>query len=297
MKTWALAVGVLVAGCDGDPATKPDAAPDPDAAIDARPLDAPVPHCTLSKPFAIVPNEDLLTTTGYEDAPWLTTDELTMYYGSAVPGGNWDIIEATRTSRDLPFSNPHPIALSTAVNERFPALTDDRLTMFATREVGSPNPSSRIVVSHRASTSEVFPPLDYDPNLAAMPSSYDSAVSVLPDRSAVWPSNGQMWISRWNGTTYEAAEKWTTLDGAEGGVLSGDRLTVYTGKTFNNPTQIYMATRGSVTAAFGTPSPVPELASTGSDYPRWVSRDGCTLTFTRYVSANQLDMYVAQRPL
>jgi hypothetical protein len=296
MRSWAAAVVMLGAtGCDGcnDPAAKPDA-PDPDA---AKPIDAAVPHCTLSKPFVVLSNDDLLTTTAWEDAPWLTTDELTMYYGSAVPGGNWDIIEATRVSRDLPFSNPHPSALSTVVNERFPALTDDRLTMFATREVGAPNPSSRIVVSHRTSTASAFPPLDYDPNLAAMPSSYDSAVSVLPDRSAVWPSNGQMWISHWTGTAYAPAERWMTPDGAEGGVLTGDLLTVYTGKAFNNPTQIYMATRSSTAAAFGTPSPVPELASAFSDFPRWVSRDGCTLTFTRYVSASQLDMYVAQRPL
>jgi hypothetical protein len=79
--------------------------------------------------------------------------------------------------------------------------------------------------------------------------------------------------------------------------MTGDMLTVYMGVAFNSPAQIYVATRVSVADPFGPPVAVPELGSSFSDAPRWVSRDGCTLTFTRYKSAMDLDMFVAQRPL
>jgi hypothetical protein len=82
-------------------------------------------------------------------------------------------------------------------------------------------------------------------------------------------------------------------------VISPDELTLYFGSSSADPvargsSDIWMATRASVDAPFGTPMNIAELNTTDFEYPQWISLDGCRLYFTRSGSSGYLS-YMAER--
>jgi Tol biopolymer transport system component len=84
-------------------------------------------------------------------------------------------------------------------------------------------------------------------------------------------------------------------------VLSADGKTLYFAA--DQPSglgalDVWVATRSSRVDAFGAPHPVPEVSSTASDQPVWLSPDGCRLFVAsgRNGMGRGFDFFVAPRP-
>jgi hypothetical protein len=79
-------------------------------------------------------------------------------------------------------------------------------------------------------------------------------------------------------------------------VLSGDELTLYFGSAGTGRTrQIYKSTRPSKTEAFAAPQLAMDLASGSSQYPTWLSPDGCELYLASFQNGS-LDILRAKKP-
>ncbi len=93
--------------------------------------------------------------------PWLTTDELTLFYSTTVPGslGGTDIAYSTRASIGEPWSTPvfldEPI--NTGLSETFPSMTADGLELYFQR-TSDPfsHADGELFVSKRTTTSEAW---------------------------------------------------------------------------------------------------------------------------------------------
>ena len=162
--------------------------------------------------------------------PWVSPDELTIYFTSARTGGSggYDLWTATRATRDGSFGNLQRLtALNTASNDEGASLMADELTIFFTSDRANGAGQLDIWMSTRATKTS---PLSPAVNVAVVNSAADEmnvAVSAdgrelffSSDRGAgatpphvLWPPigrNDQDWLS-WSaraGLTRTAARTW-----------------------------------------------------------------------------------------
>jgi len=131
--------------------------------------------------------------------------------------------------------------------------------------------------------------------------SYLQSIYITPDGSTLYfgwfgsAGNGHVYCSTYSDGTFAppaavAGIASTAEDTAP--VISSDLLTIYWGSTrtdFDSGTggvqgagllHIYVAHRASPDGAFGSVAPVAEVNSTSTDYPLWLSPDGCDLYLT-----------------
>ena len=88
-------------------------------------------------------------------------------------------------------------------------------------------------------------------------------------------------------------------EGSQFPVVSADRLTLYfaterTDAGTKGSFDIWVAHRTTVTGAFSTPTPLPELSSAAIETPGWLSADNCRM----YLESDRLgtmDIFVATR--
>jgi hypothetical protein len=90
--------------------------------------------------------------------PWLTSDELTMYFATTAGSlGGTDIMVATRASIDAPWGSPSNLGapINTTLSDTFPSLTGDGLELYFQR-TSDPftHADGDLYVSKRASTSD-----------------------------------------------------------------------------------------------------------------------------------------------
>ncbi|MGI9427606.1 MAG: PEP-CTERM sorting domain-containing protein [Bythopirellula sp.] len=91
--------------------------------------------------------------------PWLTGDDLTMYFGSTAPGsaGGSDISYSTRSSIGATWSTPINLGetINTELSETFPSMTADRLELYFQR-TSDPftHADGEIYVSKRAAVTD-----------------------------------------------------------------------------------------------------------------------------------------------
>jgi hypothetical protein len=83
--------------------------------------------------------------------------------------------------------------------------------------------------------------------------------------------------------------------GDRAAVLSADQKTLYfASKRGGLGDDVYVTTRATVGAQWGTPQPVTEVNTTSDDAPAWLSDDGCRLYIVGFASGND-DIYIATR--
>jgi hypothetical protein len=272
----------------------------------------PVPRCDPTKPFG-TPTFVTEVNSADVDQGAKLVDDLTLYFGSnrsLSPG----LYRATRSSPASPFGAP--VALQ-AINDATPtpsgpALTGDGLTMYYAR-VTSSQGSGEIYVTTRASKASEFPagsPVaginfmdldDLDPFITEDGSAlyFDSARAgtALHLYVAVRQPDGSF------GTPQALTNLNTNVvDGHP--VLSDDGLQIYWSSTRTDGgaqggTDIWTATRPSTAGSFGTPVRVPELSSSNSESPSWISPDGCVayLQSDRPGGAGLQDILQAVKPM
>ena len=272
--------------------------------VDAGPCDL---HEPFGAPVALV-GDGLVS--GFDYAPTLTADELTLLFSSLRDDASTyaHIYAASRPSVASPFSAPAPItAVNGPTNDSDPALSADGLTLYfqSDRAGGT---MGDIYVATRAALVNAF----------GTPAPVANVNTADDETQPALDADGSLWLSstRDGGAGgYDLYRAPSSAGGFETPVavtelnspgdewsatLSSDGLTIFFSSNRGGGAgayDIYVATRASVGASFSAPTNVTELNTPENELPHWLSVDGCRLYLER--SQNQgssYEMYVATRP-
>ncbi|HEY5924706.1 MAG TPA: hypothetical protein VIV11_23665 [Kofleriaceae bacterium] len=301
---------VVVAGCSfphGTPATTDGGGDAGDAGTDTPPTcsfgpwSAPVPLTELNAP-------------GVDNAPWLTDDELTIYFVTDRVGDrdtDWDIFTATRMSIDLPFGTPVILPqINTNRFERNLSLTADQLTMFFASDRPGTLGAMDLWMVTRATTTDMFE----SANVTHLPNLSSAATDYFPTTSAdgltlYFSSNRgaasdlDIYRTRRGAPNdgFDSPEAVAVLNTGGGEAAMGwgqDERTLFvqSDRTPSQSWDVWVATRPDVASELSPLTHVPELSTPKLDFARWMSRDGKRV----YIAATPVgtllwDLFVASR--
>jgi hypothetical protein len=243
---------------------------------------------------------------------FLTSDELTIYWGSErAPGApdNGEVWTASRAAKDLPFTGATRfMPANTGGYESKLGITDDGLYFVVASS--QPMRDADLYDARRTSTGMAFPPPD---NTARL-----SAVNVISDQLDPFITSDGLHLyyaqslavqQIYSASRASLAAAWSAgapvpgvsngTDGDADPAVSQDQLIILFASN-RAPAgivgNVWYATRASTSATFGAPKQVPDIGVTGAtDGDPWLSPDGCRLYFasTRDLAANNVELYVA----
>lgn len=259
-----------------------------------------------------------VNTSAVEDSPTISADGLVLMFHSTRSAGlgNIDLWQSTRKSIDEPFGpavNAGP-AVNSDQNDSDPYLSPDgKLLLYSSTRTGSIG-SSDIWMSSRASVVDSWSPpenlgtvvnkkgSEYGPALSA-----DELLFVLHSGRPGGLGGDDLWMSRRNSPKDpfgEAVNLGPTVNSPQiemGGTLSADGLVLVFHRREPQPQQpsdLWMATRPNVAAAFGPAELLPAVvnSSTNEQQPA-LSPDGRTLYFAsnRAGGKGSSDLWVTRR--
>jgi len=270
----------------------------------------PVPDCDLAKPFGppvlvagLDPNASLAT-------PRLSQDELTIYFTGREPDGGVtsELAMAERSSRTAPFGPVILLAAQSSLsNDNDPSVGIDHLSLwFHSGRTGN----AELWFATRAKVADPWGAPALVPNVNGA-----TAEAHAYYRAA---NGGELWFvsQRGNEPTYDVyiakrqgvgfaepvlvpelsstAEDWQPAPSEDGlRVLFASNRDGGAGGF-----DLWTAERGSVTAPFGAPKPIPELNSAANDFAGWMSADGCRVYFSsaRDTVDGRHRLWFAERP-
>jgi hypothetical protein len=224
------------------------------------------------------------------DAFALSADGKTAYVSDNPSGGYYDLYVTTRATTADPFG---PLSALTTVNswanDRAPWLSQDGLRLYFWNSTLS-NGSDDLVMASRSSTTASFGAPQLVPSVNS--TSDDSDPFFLPGEQELFFSSSRngsrdLYMATRTSTGFTTPFLLANVNSTEEDtrpVLTRDGLTLYFRSRRPSPLNdsdgdIWVATRGSSTAAFGSPQNVTVLNTTGSEIPVAVSPDSCTLYF------------------
>ncbi|HEY1817161.1 MAG TPA: hypothetical protein VGG74_32665 [Kofleriaceae bacterium] len=248
-----------------------------------------------------------LSTSGIERDPFVSQDELTIYFSHDSPEGDMDVYTASRAHVGDAFGSASAFdVVNTSDDESKMSISTDGLTLIVCRSVASGGDDDYMTTRGSAGDAWTTPQLDdldtvnddnyapYDPELGSDGNTLyfapvvldgDSQQLALATRSDPSSELGPAIIPGYAANAgYGDADPW--IDGS-GDVLVFSRVAV--GST--DVDIVYMTAGGS--GQFGSPAPVPGVNTIGTaDGDPWVSPDGCRM----YLSSTRggtYDLYVA----
>lgn len=279
--------GALPGGSGGDDAA---AGGDDAQLVDASTIDTPPAVTCLAKwkagPTFSNPVRLGVATTAFEDDPFLTADEKTMYFER-----NGDVYKTTRTSLSNDFTNDAKATdLSSAQADSKVTITNDGLTaFFDTARTGGAGGATDLWRATRSSTSNPFgaPDQMYLGAVNTADDQWDPHVSANGLRLYLSPRSGTVqhivMASRISATdSFGAPVALPELDSAaaEGDpTLTFDERVIVFSSDRSGGVDMYYAVRDEPTLPFGAPILVPTL-NIGVENGPHVSNDGCRLYFT-----------------
>ena len=306
---------VVIAGCGFTPGTLlTDGASGADNATDG-PQDATSQTCyaqwidhtvRLQSPQ---PLSTLNIVGGYERDPFLTDDELTIYF-STDRSGVTDVWTATRGNMTDQFAAVmEASAFNSTAGESKLSITQNGLTaVVGSDRVGGAG-GLDVWESTRATTSELFPAMsrtkvmmvetsgnDHDPTISASglhlylaPDATGSQHIVMASRSSPGGNFGvPMTLAELDSGTGDADPSPTPDERII--VFSSNRSTPFVTAGGN----IWYATRAGSTGAFEMPRPVPDVNTDAAEGDPHLSADGCRLYFARFGGTGvDWDLYVS----
>jgi WD40-like Beta Propeller Repeat len=282
---------------------------------EAAPVDAgPPPRCDKTKPFGTPVQLTEVTEPdgGRENTPWLTADELTLYFSAHRTGSptNTDIFVATRDASDGLFAGTKPVTpVNSPYSEYAPSLTADGLELY----LASGNSKlGGILYATRASPGAPWgAPIEIPiPVGAAKPATpfiaadgltlYVAIAVAEPDggsnldirRSLAEPKPPKF-------GPYASVGLDTTAD-EYSPVLTPDELTVYFASSrppSAGSIDIWFARRASKDLPFGPAASVVELNTASDDRPGWVSADDCVIYLSSTRASIGERIFRAERPM
>lgn len=304
MRAWV--VIAMCAGCDSTHARPSDAPSDQPPAIDAPP-----PPCDVTARFGQAVAVPGVNTPGEDNAAWMTSDRLTIYFTHA--SGDYTtrgIYIATRPDPVSAFGAASLVAgvNTSGVDER-PVLTADELTMFWDAVPSGTN--NHIYSASRANRSDSFgspikvPELDSITDFDLAPwIDKDGLLIYFSSTRADHTANFEIYRSQrasrdqaFSPPVVVAELSSPASDSSP--VASADGLEIFFASNrnvANSQNEIWHATRGATTVAFDPPTLVDELDdAAANDGPTWLSEDRCTLMFVSNRSGSY-DLWIARRP-
>lgn len=291
---------------DAAPETTSTPPPSDGDVEDAMPVDAGIDAtgCDLAKPFGAIVHLVDLSSPAPDYTLSMTADEKVVVLGSFRADGGPQLFVATRATLADTFSTPVLLQIADAAGPSTPSLTPDGGVLFFTMYV----PGTAL---------DLFSTTGLADGTYAAPVALDELNSAADDLTPALGVDGDevFFDSFRNGiqgiyrSTRTAAGMFRPpvlvneifIDGGRqiAPVLSADGKTLYFAA--DTPSglgalDIWVATRASRTDPFGPPRPVPELSSTASDQPAWLSPDGCRLYFASGRAGAGFDFYRASKP-
>jgi hypothetical protein len=291
--------------------------PGVDAAADSATDGAPGTGCNSTKPFnAPVEITELESSLLSEMAPRLSHDELVIYYwvrsSGSLAGG--DLVSATRSMPTGTFGAPQNLTIDDSSVQRDPTVTGDNLKLYYSSDAATPG-TNKIYLATRATTGVDFsnpaPVTDLDLGTAydeidpyVEPNDQDLYLAIEPPGATMYELYAARratgggaymppYLAPFSRINDPAAEQRMP-------VVSVDLLTVYFESNrsggLGGP-DIYKATRGAANMLFDNPVNVTEVNTSDSEYPGWISDDGCRLYFERGpVNGHDWQLWVASKP-
>jgi hypothetical protein len=267
-----------------------------DAGVAADATDARTGACDLSQPFSAPTLVTALNSSGNEDALTFSADGLTAYLSSTRTGGMGlnDIWFATRASAAQSFGAPTLVeGVNTAGDERGPWISLDGLRLFLfSRPVGGTD--YHYMVAARQTTVAAFAApapvagLSSTGSEATLWFSSDEKTIYFASTRTGGLGDYDIWMADFGtagASNPRAVQELNSSANDSWPVLTPDALTVYysSGKASAGVpagNHIWMASRSSPSDGFGSQHVVTELlGSTGTDWPTWLTADGCTIYF------------------
>jgi hypothetical protein len=278
---------LVLAACGEVMPSHPDAGAAPDGgAPDAAPL-----TCDPTAPFdPPVPVEGF---TAAQGTVRLTADERTAVFQDTSAG--YELYIADRDAIGEPFGGAVPLTSVNSADADFdPTLTGDGLRLIFTS--GRAGDGSHLYVATRATTSSPFgaPSLLTDV-MAPTGTSDDAHGYQRPDGMEVWFSSMRagnvgardLYRAAASGSGFSAAEQVLAIESSDDDMLpvvSADGMAIYFASSRPGGAgglDIWTARRSTPGGSFGAPVPVTELSTAGTDFPTWMSLDGCRLYLSR----------------
>lgn len=263
-----------------------------------------------------------LDTPDYERDPWLTDDELTIYFSAvradSLPLNQQDIYTANRSGIGDPFGPATKFlgASTTTGAEGKMTMTGDGTQLFVSSNLtGSGSKGNNDIWFSMKNSGGMWAALGQGKSAAMNDGGDQLDPDVTLDGTALYfaPTNGvpqQIFVAKRADETknFDAGTELTELADPDGGgtadpAISADQrviiVTSYrTGTTGAN--DLFYATRASATDAFGALAPVPDVNSTTYEGDAHLSHDGCRLYFSSIrnnAQANDWDLFVATQQL
>ena len=307
MKRW-IVVG-LVAACGSVDNKTPDAkVPDSAEGIDTMVDAPPGPRCDPSKPFGAPTVLANVNTASRESQPFVTQDELQLWFSSNRPGSQGDdIYMAARATKNDDFGQAALIAgVNSAGNETRPVLTADGLTIYI-QYLATSTSLYKVTSATRSSTSTAFGAAT-EVTAITMSGAHDDAEFVLPDHSAIYFNSNRtggfkLYRSARVGGVFQtpAIVSGTDIESAQNDypTVSADEKTLYylSSRAGGTGTDNWKTTRTSAVQAFGNSVNVSELNTSEGYYIFSVTADDCIAYVAGPNGANAEDLFVAKKPL
>jgi WD40-like Beta Propeller Repeat len=280
-----------------------------DAMVDAGPMSTCLDHWfdnTIR--FASPAQLANVNSTSFERDPFLTADELTLYFSSARTGSmGGDTWVATRTAITAAFGTPtRSTSFSTAGNETKASITADGLYAVVGSDQAGGSGGVDIWETSRTATSASWSALgrahvmsvdttasDHDPMVSASglhlydapdaPGMQHIALATRPNRTANF------------GAAATIAELDSGMGDGDPTITADERIILF----YSNRTSaftggnLWYATRASATVAFGAPRIVPDVNTNSNDGDPHLSADGCRLYFGRDGGIADWELFVA----
>ena len=299
---------------DASPDSTVDSGPDAPAPADAGADTAPAADagdagspCDPTKPFAAPVLLTSLQSAGRDGDLRLLPDELTgFFWSSRGDAGSPDLYTTTRADTMSAFGN---VSLLNNVNsgsyQYDPTVTADGLTLAfrSSRDGGAGGDD--LYWASRASTGGDF--AGVAPIAGVNSSSSDVQPFLIPSGTEIYFSSNRtgdydIYRATGSGGTFAAptAVSEVNMTGVvdQNPAVSADDLTILFSSDRTGgmgARDIWIATRSSTSATFGTPTDLAGVNTAGSDYPGWLSPDGCRLYLHSDVSGSS-HIYLATRP-
>lgn len=311
-------LGVLgAAACVGD---SPPATPGSDGGVDATSdakvdtgssdggadaADAAPPTCDVAKPFGSPVLISALA--GGGSTLRLVKDYSVGYFNSVRDGGVGGSDLWTTTLSGGTFGAPTPLAVvNSATEDVYPTSTDGKTLIFASNRAGGVGVDD-LWVATRSSTLSNFstPSLLANVNTA----SFENTPFLREDGQKLYfasdraPSQGvdDIWAATLNGQDFGAPIHVDELasSGTDGyPTVTPDDLVIYFASSRaggKGGTDIWVATRTSTSAAFGSVTQVAEVNSAADELPAFITRDRCTLYMSANTGGGPHKLYVATK--
>jgi cysteine-rich repeat protein len=215
-------------------------------------------RATPTSPFGSFSAVAGIPTPGDEQDPWLSKDGLELYYSTTnTANGDPDLLRVTRSTPTGTFGGLTSLSVNQPYFDQDPYFAPGQTTFF--------------FASERSSA-----------GVELWSSTYDNGTFAAP-----------VVLANVNQTNVEDSEPVLTRDGLRLYFKSRRSAVSHPNVSADGDGDIYMATRSSTSASFGTPVLQNILNTTGIDFPVAISPDGCSLfvASNRHVGLSDNEIY------